>query len=268
MIWMIIPYHNASWWAAGFLLHMFCNGKGGVAQVRPHGRARPRGSRNPEPRSEAAGPRRAWPGSPCRSHSLGDPRWSETLGWTWKKDDTEVEGWEKAASRSSVSRKEAASPVVIHLIDDQDLVADLLFVEEAVHEGHEDEQLLEAFSEGDDHGQLVRTPGWVVHCRRPSFGPAGRWALLGEELGAVLAWWCHVSWTTKLKPEQRDEQQNRADDEELVDGTSGWEEPARTHQGHVIMSGPITSEPEPESCQSLSGYETLTTAFFLMQSFN
>lgn len=53
---------------------MSCNGKGGVAQVRPRGRARPRGSRNPEPRSEAAGPRRAWPGSPCRCHSPGDPR--------------------------------------------------------------------------------------------------------------------------------------------------------------------------------------------------
>lgn len=92
-----------------------------------------------------------------------------------------------AASRSRASRKEAASPVVIHLVDDEDLVADLLLVEEAVHERDEDEQLLEAFSEGDDHGQLVRTPGGVVHCRCLSFTPAGRRALLGEELGAVLA---------------------------------------------------------------------------------
>lgn len=88
---------------------------------------------------------------------------------------------------SRVSRKEAVSPVMIHLVDDEDLVANLLLVEEAVHEGDEDEQLLEAFSEGDDHGQLVRTPGGVVHRRCLSFSMAGRRALLGEELGAVLA---------------------------------------------------------------------------------
>lgn len=98
-----------------------------------------------------------------------------------------VGGRETAACRSRGSRKEAVSPVVIHLVDDEDLVADLLLVEEAVHEGDEDQQLLEAFSEGDDHGQLVRTPGGVVQRRRLSFSSAGRRALLGEELGAVLA---------------------------------------------------------------------------------
>lgn len=96
-----------------------------------------------------------------------------------------MEGGEKASSGSSIPREEPL-PVVVHLVDDQDLVADLLLVEEAVHEGDEDEQLLEAFSEGDDHGQLVRTPGGIVQCRRLIFSPAGQRGLLGEELGVVL----------------------------------------------------------------------------------
>lgn len=90
------------------------------------------------------------------------------------------------AFQTRASGMDPVSPVVIHLVDDEDLVADLLLVEEAVQEGDEDEQLLEAFSEGDDHGQLVRTPGGVVHCRRLRFSLTGRWALLGEELRAVL----------------------------------------------------------------------------------
>lgn len=70
------------------------------------------------------------------------------------------------------------SPVVIHLVDDDDLVADLLLVEEGVHEGDEHQQLFKALSEGDDEGQLVRTPGRVVCCRRLAVGGTGRLELL------------------------------------------------------------------------------------------
>lgn len=52
----------------------------------------------------------------------------------------------------------AHPPVVVNLVDDEDLVADLLLVEERVHEGNKHQQLIEALSEGDDQGQLVRTP--------------------------------------------------------------------------------------------------------------
>lgn len=34
---------------------------------------------------------------------------------------------------------EDASPVVIHLVDDEDLVADLILVEERMNEGNEDQ---------------------------------------------------------------------------------------------------------------------------------
>lgn len=63
---------------------------------------------------------------------------------------------------------------MIHLVDDNDLVADLLLVEKCVHEGNEHQQLLEAFSERDDEGQFVRTPGGVVRCRRLSVSGTGR----------------------------------------------------------------------------------------------
>lgn len=75
-----VPCCNASWWAAGFLPRMSCSGTAGAAQARPRGTARPQGNHSPERRSEAAGPRRASPGSLCRSRSPGDPHWSETPG--------------------------------------------------------------------------------------------------------------------------------------------------------------------------------------------
>jgi len=52
---------------------------------------------------------------------------------------------------------------MVHLVDDENAVADVLLVEEGMHEGNEHQQLVEALSEGDDQGQLVRSPGGVVH---------------------------------------------------------------------------------------------------------
>lgn len=78
----------------------------------------------------------------------------------------------------------SSSPVVVNLVDDQELVTDLLLVEERVHEGDKHQQLLEALSERHNDGQLVRTPRRVVRCRcRRGVGWA--WRLLGE--AAVLA---------------------------------------------------------------------------------
>ncbi|KAF3838827.1 hypothetical protein F7725_010595, partial [Dissostichus mawsoni] len=96
----------------------------GAARATPRGTAPRRGTRNPEPRSAAAGRRRASP--------------------------------------------------VVHLVDDEDLMADLLLIQEVVHEGHEHQQLVEALPEGHDEGQLVRTPRGVV-VRLPVGGAGGLW---------------------------------------------------------------------------------------------
>lgn len=73
---------------------------------------------------------------------------------------------------------------MVHLVDDQELVADLLLVEERVHEGDEHQQLLEALSERHNDGQLVRTPRRVIR-RRWRWGVGRAWRLLGE--ATVLA---------------------------------------------------------------------------------
>lgn len=85
---------------------------------------------------------------------------------------------------------------MIYLVDDDDLVADLLLVEECVHEGNEHQQLLEAFSEWDDESKFVRTPGGVVHCRRLSVSGTGRrwrWRLLLLEASVFMKSGRHVA---------------------------------------------------------------------------
>ena len=62
---------------------------------------------------------------------------------------------------------------MIHLVDDDDPVSDLLLVEERVNEGNEHQQLVKALPEGDDEGQFVRTPGRVVCCGRLTVGGRG-----------------------------------------------------------------------------------------------
>lgn len=111
---------------------------------------------------------------------------------------------------------EDASPVVIHLVDDEDLVADLLLVEECVNEGNEHQQLLKALSEGNHDGQFVRPPRRVVHHGCLTAGRAGRRRLLGHASFSVRR--RHVTWTAELQPEQRDEDQHHAQPEQLVDG--------------------------------------------------
>lgn len=129
---------------------------------------------------------------------------------------------------------------MIHLVDDEDLVTDLLLVEERVHEGNKHQQLLEALSEGHDEGQFVRTPGGVVRCRRLTVGRAGR--LLGG--AAVFArGGGHVARTAELQPEQRDEQQHHAEAEQLVDGTFSRQEPVNTQTGDTSPSS--GAEPGP-----------------------
>lgn len=49
-------------------------------------------------------------------------------------------------------------PEVIHLVEHIDVVLDLLPAQEAVHVGHEDQELLEAFAERHQHGEAVGTP--------------------------------------------------------------------------------------------------------------
>lgn len=72
---------------------------------------------------------------------------------------------------------------MIHLVDDQDLVADALLVEEVVHEGHKDQQLLEALAEGNDERHLVGAPGRVVRAR------GGGRLVMGARLGLGQGVW-------------------------------------------------------------------------------
>lgn len=50
---------------------------------------------------------------------------------------------------------------MVHLVEYIDVVLDLLPAQEAVHVGHKDQELLEAFAEGHQHCQAVGTPGCV-----------------------------------------------------------------------------------------------------------
>lgn len=49
-------------------------------------------------------------------------------------------------------------PEMIHLVEHIDVVRDLLPAQEAVHVGHKDQELLEAFAEGHQHRQAVGAP--------------------------------------------------------------------------------------------------------------
>lgn len=103
---------------------------------------------------------RSWPGL---LKGVEEPTLQDEYGgvWWWTKENIHVHlagcgRWWRWV------RKHKSSPVVVHLVDYKDVVADVLLVEEGVHEGNEHQQLIKALSEGDNQGQLVRSPGEVV----------------------------------------------------------------------------------------------------------
>lgn len=100
-----------------------------------------------------------------------------------------------------------ALPEMIHLVEHIDVVRDLLPAQEAVHVGHEDQELLEALAEGYQHRQAVGAPrrvffpvfrGWLWGA-----GPGWAWGLL------PLSPSCpgHVTRAAELQPEQGEEAQ-------------------------------------------------------------
>lgn len=98
-------------------------------------------------------------------------------------------------------------PEVVHLVEHIDVVWDLLPAQEAVHVGHKDQQLLEAFTEGHQHRQAVGAPGRIF------FPVLGRW-LRGAGPGwarGLLALSpgrpSHVARAAQLQPEQGEEAQ-------------------------------------------------------------
>lgn len=123
-------------------------------------------------------------------------------------------------------------PVVVHLVDDEDLVADLLLAEERVNEGNKHQQLLKALSEGDDDSKFVRPPGWVVRRRRLTAGRAGRRRLLRRTSLSVHGG--HITRTAELQPEQRDKHQQHAEAEQLVDGAFTGQKPETEDGGAAI----------------------------------
>lgn len=124
------------------------------------------------------------------------------------------------------------SPVVIHLVDNQDLMADLLLVEKFVHEWNEHQQLFEAFSEGDHECQLVRTPAGVVRCGCLSLSGTGWRRRLGI-VSVLMRYWGHVTRTAELQPQQRDEDQHHAEAKQLVDGAFPRQKPGKSRtRGH------------------------------------
>lgn len=122
-------------------------------------------------------------------------------------------------------------PVVIHLVDDEDLVANLLFVEERVHERNKLQQLLETLPEGNDEGQFVRTPGGVVCRRCLNVGGAGGRRLLGD----TSVHRRDFTWTAELQPEQRDEHEHHAEAEQLVDRTFTRQQPGNTQKEETTL---------------------------------
>lgn len=83
------------------------------------------------------------------------------------------------ACASPVPKDDQHLPVVVHLIDHQDLVSNPLLVQEGVHERHKHKELLKALPEGDDQDHLVGAPGRIV---LPRSG-----LLVGAGLGLVWA---------------------------------------------------------------------------------
>ena len=143
-------------------------------------------------------------------------------------------------------QKHTTSPVVVHLVDHEDAVADLFLVEKGVHEGNEDEQLLKALSEGDDQGELVRSPGGVVHRARGGclgLHRAGLLLLLMVVLGGACvghpatAAGGHVPRAAELEQDEGDQPQDRAEPKQFVDRKLPREEPVgkKTNGGNFQL---------------------------------
>lgn len=98
-------------------------------------------------------------------------------------------------------------PEVVHLVEHIDMVLDLFPAQEAMHMGHEDQELLKALAEGHQHSQAVGAPGGI-------FFPVLRWWLGGAGAGWArgllpLSPGCpgHVPGAAELQPEQGEEAQ-------------------------------------------------------------